>query len=215
MKNRGHFGSQEKFEGMVIDIQITHTRKILSYCKELDKLEELRQNKLLELMLTWKASSVFEYKNKYSLESLRRKFSTVKRMFQENLEEHKEDLKDVIKSEKIIEELFVLHKQISDSDFAFKKLKRGKQLIKSVFVTFRSRRIRQKFYKEFSVLLIKKSCSSCRSKREQVYSTKVPTPINIKWNNVDKKVKEKYFRRFISYLTYFLLFLIRNFWIIF
>lgn len=107
-------------------------------------------------------------------------------------------------------------KRITGTEGAINKMKKIQRNIQSVFITFKYRLQRDMFYKIFPSSKYQswyKFYGNYKIGKNRVYVIEPPSPINIRWENLDRSACDKFLRRFFSWVIFASFFFIRSFYI--
>lgn len=194
----------------LIDIQIAHSKKLIFLTHKKENYKQLIQKAMIKI------------RDQSHIKSLPKCYI--------NLTQFTNALKTAIifadpKTKKKIKKDFRILRRVETLDKSLKKIKQQifKEMtqssdINSAFVTFQNLKDRDLFFD----LLKERRCSCCMKKRKEftiggkvVIAKKAPQPVNINWENYSYKGWVRLRRVFFSWGVYVLLYILRNFFLIF
>lgn len=195
----------------IMDIKVSQPSSIFLLSKKLDAIECRIATLRFFIKESWKAKYVLS--KKVDLDKLKERFVSIAN----DTKEEDSKRSDASNTAMLVEKLIRSEKKASDLNKKISDMKSAYRNYSSVFVTFKTKKIRDIFLKLIpsSKYDLSRLLWCCVRKKDllldgnKVVAKNPPDPINIDWNALDISTFEKFMRRFISLLLTFSLFLIR------
>ena len=208
------FAEKYYFRGNpLIDIKVAHSKKLLQYIREasdvnLSLQKELKRLKKLILMDLCKTKLASSHLN-VDKERKRLQEEISKLSDQKRIDRKIELLEKLEKVEKLVKQSQKLKEIMHNS--------KGEEKIKTVFVTFQRIKDRNFFLsllsKNFNHFLARFSetrKAALIEKGAYLYAEEPPLPANVIWKSYSFTERQIFTRRFFSWISYFMLYLIRK-----